>query len=721
MATPPSSSSGPDEAPRPWTPPETTLPASFVETAVFLHRHGMADPRGGELRVVSVPEYYYGGVLSRNKCGWLLPATAHLPRRLVDLYGVAHPVDSSGRPGSLVGVLDGVGEFRYSPGGPNRRLVASLLFLRGEVLMAEALYAEPDGDGDFVTTVVPFLSALWRRAAWAYAYRDWEIALQSGTLLKRYWQDCEREALRLLGEPYLVWRNGDGADRESPSFAFPFLGRIDALVAGAERWRDSGIMLPRLGGLDNLPAEERIQYLIHSLDGVTRGNSMIGDTVHLHADPIVKALVREGHAALEPLFEAIEGDSRLTLAYIYRNALDATPHLIPVRAAAIEAVQGILGDHHVDTDRPYRLSADFLREVWKGTYDLPPAERWLAILQDDGVGSDGWAKAAQALFTSSEVIHKPGMMISPPAHYSLPVEPLNVIKLPEAQHAALTAALTSRTFEVARIVAADPPRAGWVACHALTLARCLVLWDRKWAWAAVENAVGAAMDLLARHEGDTFQDIGGAIGRTVAAFARDGNDPLMARYLAWLPNVPPRSEPLASRAFEPLVTLRDHPEVQAATRRIFTGPGSPWNLEEFVRRDGIRYVQRYIVSPLARLEVVQEVLLNLLKDRTSFAEIRREENGMLRTYIDGEKKDGYGVDGTDPHCPPLGARRPFRVCDAVMRALYCLYPVGFEVYWPDSVKNEIIERFILDLPHNPWYLIDRIPSHERWDRADWSP
>jgi hypothetical protein len=136
-----------------------------------------------------------------------------------------------------------------------------------------------------------------------------------------------------------------------------------------------------------------------------------------------------------------------------------------------------------------------------------------------------------------------------------------------------------------------------------------------------------------------------------------------------------------------------------------------------VRKDGFRFAESYLVSPLAELEVVHEVLLTLLEDRTSFAEIRRETPGMLWTFVDGEQKEGYSAHDADPDCPPPGASRPFRVRDAVMRKMAFLHGVKFEVYWPDAVKDGVIEEFIAHLHRHPRYLIDKLPYHERWDWA----
>ncbi len=77
----------------PWPRPATTLPAALVDATALLFDQGMADPRGGEYRAVSVVTGNpWNGAGVTTTRAWVLPAAALSPQRFAVCWnGLVYP------------------------------------------------------------------------------------------------------------------------------------------------------------------------------------------------------------------------------------------------------------------------------------------------------------------------------------------------------------------------------------------------------------------------------------------------------------------------------------------------------------------------------------------------------------------------------------------------------------------------------------------------------
>ena len=111
---------------------------------------------------------------------------------------------------------------------------------------------------------------------------------------------------------FQLTRQGTEGNELSPYF--PEIQRLGALLADQER-RAKEPPRPPIPGPE-APAEARIAALIRDLDRFGGRGSLDHD-----ADPpvskVLRALIREGDAAVGPLLAAVESDTRLTRHVIY--------------------------------------------------------------------------------------------------------------------------------------------------------------------------------------------------------------------------------------------------------------------------------------------------------------------------------------------------------------------------------------------------------------------
>ena len=156
----------PPQTGRPWQPPDSRLPQTWVKAIELLLAHGLADPRGCAYREV---ELTCGSVWSNRGVAvtthaWLLPRTADAapdsPRFAVTWSGLVYPVEKVGPPANLAADVEKL--LKTQPAGWRRamhekKLVSHeqphplkgvLLFVLGDAPRAEAIWkvAPPDAE-----------------------------------------------------------------------------------------------------------------------------------------------------------------------------------------------------------------------------------------------------------------------------------------------------------------------------------------------------------------------------------------------------------------------------------------------------------------------------------------------------------------------------------------------------------------------------------------------
>ncbi len=332
-----------------WKPPATLLPETFVSATATLFDHGLGDPRDCEYRQVEVVSgSVWGGSVVCKIHGWVLPnKSANQTQRFgIGWNGLVYPLVSVGEPANLSGdVLQSIKQdenlrARYKiehPDFPFFRLQhavseatsmshemllplkASLLLRLGHTDLAERVWsawsAGRDGDDKDLYLILSreWAWALFDRAVTAHMRGDDKLSVLS--------------ARSLIG----IQRTGD----------LTFLKPLTQLLAdGERRLKDKANPLEEDFRIKNpqVPVDTLIQHL-DEVVAVQRGQP---GGVDLSDSEIVKALIAHGDAAVEPLLNVIENDTRLTRSVSFFRDFHFERHLIGVHEAAYAALIRIL-------------------------------------------------------------------------------------------------------------------------------------------------------------------------------------------------------------------------------------------------------------------------------------------------------------------------------------------------------------------------------------------
>jgi hypothetical protein len=352
---------------QPWQPPAASLPKGLIEATATLFRQGFADPRGGEYRTVSITgEDIVGGTREETVHGWVF-AAADGGRFVVCWSGLVYPAavisaaadfhrdvaaaiaatpgaqrsrDRRARPNIAAGP-SGWSAFEGSAASETAasRLKCCLLLRLGEVALARRMWSALDwAEGPARGRLYPELATDWVwyafvRAVAAHARADDALALPAARDLARIRAAVAAE-LRRGG-----YQRHELLDRE-PEQLIDFGTDPAKLLEDQERRareRAVGYPPPAPG-----PAG-RIAGLLRRLEDIAQVQLDSPGSPELEESAVVKALVAEGGAAVEPLIECIEMDHRLTRSFESFRIGARHRVVLPVRRVALEAVTRILG------------------------------------------------------------------------------------------------------------------------------------------------------------------------------------------------------------------------------------------------------------------------------------------------------------------------------------------------------------------------------------------
>jgi hypothetical protein len=342
----------------PWTPPATKLPRFLVEATATLCEQGLADPRGCEYRSILLELEPNAPALADveppSLHGWVMPAKVQGgPRFAVGWDGLVYPLAAIGPVADLdldiqmlieareQAMAAEPSEFRYrsfqsEPGRGIGSVVSQdyfgpmkvILLLRlGRADLAERVWATstgwtPDrGKFDLTRYGVSYLTLAsdwaWSqldRGIRAHSHKEDPLALASLHELARICPLIEAKALE-MGFPRRIQESGIQIAGVPPEVRIPpyldFLGPFPALLADQERRAKEPPAEADIAKIADQSA--RIKALIRSFDQVDGSNLT---TIFGHPDlaesPVIKALIEEGDAAIEPLLDCLEHDDRLT-------------------------------------------------------------------------------------------------------------------------------------------------------------------------------------------------------------------------------------------------------------------------------------------------------------------------------------------------------------------------------------------------------------------------
>ena len=666
--------------PEPWAPPATRLPQSVVTDAAFLLAHGMGDPRGSEYRSAKV---VLGTLWGRDTepfevNGWVRKGSLVAPN------GLAYDVVELGKPADLAADVQKEIE-RWNPAkGPHLRLVRAqgplwgpvavrLLLVAGEAGFAERYHAALPGDPNRSEIAVhtEFLTAVFDQAVTAHMRGDDGLALRVARLLARHREAYEAEGTRLEGRRK---RPGPQGLPEETEEKYAFLRPVPALIADAERRLAHPRKALKPGQIKGLGPKA----LVERLDEVAERQMGQPGGVRLANDPIVAALVRAGDAAVEPIFEALERDDRLTRAVSFARDFHPVRNLVTVRTAAYAAFRAIAQTDDLPTD----VAA--LRAYWKENGRKSPADRWFDALADDAAGKSRWEEAATRLFDRVGT-QRSGIWSTIP-----PDGPTNAEAVRGRANPSLSDLLERRAREIA---ASDPHSSrGFSLGPALRIATKLGRWDPARGRALLRDITRESLDAVATDRMQ-FYYMEKHVVPALEARAAAGDRETWPDYVAFLGKLHRHRYDGAAEAFRPVIEHADVPGMKAAAVALFTDPASDWDFAtRFRKYGGPSTMDPVVFSPLLALPELRAVVLAALTDPAPIGTVHVEGNGLVRTEIGKDRSGGGNPDVlTDPLRPKPGERRPYRVKDNVAGLFRRLQGAPkFQPYWPDADKDRAI-------------------------------
>jgi hypothetical protein len=233
--------------------------------------------------------------------------------------------------------------------------------------------------------------------------------------------------------------------------------------------------------------------------------------VSLADDAVVKDLIRCGDAAVEPLLDCLENDTRLTRSVHFWRDFAHRRSLLGVHEAAYVALSGILQTSFFSTGSTgddlsargmegRKEVAASVRAYWKEFAGVPLEERWYLTLRNDGASPAAWLQAAANIARPIDVQIEPSSMlggwVKVPQRAPGCEPPLAGEKLRPRRDPGVTSLMTDR---IERLTWSGPPRSSddmFTMHQACTLALCLAKWDPVAARPVLRKTIAACHTLM---------------------------------------------------------------------------------------------------------------------------------------------------------------------------------------------------------------------------------
>lgn len=700
----------------PWRAPDVKLPNELLTATATLFDAGLADPRGGEYRVIDVgtgsPWNGDAGLLRTH--GWVLPARPGEKQRFaVGWNGLVYPVVHVGERADLRAdiraVLDADAKqrdefakkrpqddfyrFRHAWAETHSVSHTSLLPLKTCLLMrlgegelarhwwqAWTAGMRAGTNDDAIHLRDPYLMlatdwawALFDRTLCAHMRGDDRLALLGVRRLAEVRTAIEIEAQTRKFPRQSAFKNG----QEIPHPYLGFLGQLDRLRADQERRARAGARERRIDPKDQA---RRIAARIDALEDVAARQWGQPGGVALNIDGTVEALVKEGEAAVEPLLRCLERDDRLTRSVRFHRDFFRHRHILSVREAAYTALVAILKtstfdrptgrDEAADAATARKLAAS-IRVYWERHKALPQSERWYRTLADDTLTTPHWLQAA------ANIVKQQG-------------KPLRKKAKPSVSEL-----LARRAEQVARAGAPGSQRR-WSIGHACTLAEHLAAWDPPASVPVARKMVKACRDYIegeGKADSDATSELGRAIARLTKRRQSAGDAQALDDYADWIRTLQPKAVSHSFRALlEPLWRHPDHPAMRAAAEALFAKADSPW-AERFLRTYGTNDL---FETPLLGLPGFRKRLLVELTDPRPAGTLKLNAEGYGYAAVEGVSTGGAAIHSAgDPRAPKPGSEIVFRVCDYYAWRLSRLDGTPrCELYWPLADRDRAVVQCV---------------------------
>lgn len=690
---------------KPWTPPVTKLPPTWIDAANFMLAHGMGDPRGGEYRkaTVQVGQVWNGDAGIQTIHGWILPN-----REIVAWNGLTYRSVKVGEPADLTKDVHDLAKvkapFPFGAGGnqeaaslkPGGHTISvPLLLILGKPQYAETVlaYLHPDPALHPLTNLVfQYAAVRFDRAVAAHMRGDDLLAAEDAGALQELRPEFES----------VIQRNPTrGVER------MDFLEPCGVLVEDSLR---------RLHEPERKKSFDRIAALIQELDQVNARQWGQPGGVSLGADPIVQALVKEGNPAVDPLLDCMERDNRLTRSVSFGRDFFPARNLITVKDAAYRAICGIVDISEFGKEGA-RASVEELRAWWSKNRDNSVTGRWIATLADDAAGSHKWEEAAERITESINITH-----IGPFSTMGSATGPMKGEPARHLSNPSVSDLLARRAIQLVGVGEVHDTGKLFDVQIGAQIARHLAHWDPVAAQPVLKVVSKRLLELM-RSPGlseYTSQYLGPELAQLTSLRLSQGDDEGVPEFVLWLSGM----EPHALFGFVidtvgPFWRFPNNPKIRAGAKTLFCGSGSKWNLKqvaEGIREWGIVY--DLIPTPMLQVPAFREAVVRLLDDRLVVGSVWSNGGGSFSYGLPGGMSGSTTIIAalkTDPY--ERDRRRvPYRVCDTVATQLTQIDGAPtFRPYWPDSRKDQAIAALKAALNSHGEELAAKIkiPSYSR--------
>ncbi len=730
----------------PWVPPATSLPRFLVSASAALFDQGLADPRGCQYRTIqiAVGSVWGGQAHDVATSGWVVPAAdGGEPRHAIAWSGLVYPLTGVGGPADLdadVRALeDAAGNGRadvapkdrpagrraFGEFGTNNEgspvavgsfhpIKVCLLLRLGRADLAEAAWAagigpstapNPGGPGpklDLNSYGVSYLSLAgdlawyhFDRASCALMRGDDPLALADARFLDSFARAVAAKAEAMgFARPDRRARPG----RETPYF--DFLVQLPELLADQERRareRANPPAPPRGEG-----REARIAALIRDLDQVAARQWSQPGGVTLGESPIIKELIAEGDAAVEPLIRAFRTEDRLTRSVGFGRDFFRSRTILGADRAAYTALTGILKatnfapldpDGAEDGPRSRNAVADQIGAYWEKNRAIPLVERWYRTLADERAGGGAWLEAAGHIIQPENVRTVPGggpFVVTETSPVRPGERPPPRGESLRQGHEPTVAALMARRVES---MLKTPEGQGFELLSPCRMAGILADWDPVAAVPTLRDLTRICRERYARpgsgHDW-TSQNLAVSIARFTLARDQAGDAGAIGEYAQWVrTTAPDRLEQNALAVLEPLYRKPGDPALAAAAAWLFGDPQSPW--VPLLGRKGVKTTFQaagLIASPMVEVPAFRAMLLGALGDRSPVGKARVGDNGGVSLQFDGGFSMSRSTPKDDRDAPPRGTEGPIRMADVYAWQLATLEGApAFNPCWPESRRD----------------------------------
>ncbi len=721
----------PPQAGTEWQPPVSQLPEVWGSAVKVLLRYGFGDPRSCEYREVEIAcgnAWSNRGFLVKTHA-WVIPLrpgdAANAPRFAVTWSGLVYPAATVGEPADLKADVE-----QQLPAPPSRSwlpeaalvdhklshpLRGCLLFVLGEAALAERAWKQAgpqltnprtkkpwtDNGDPYLGLVREWAWVHFDRAVCAHLRGDDVVALASAEMLVRLRAEVEQEAPRHGFQP------PQDSDHR-PQSLLEFLDAIEVLAEDQAR-RVKADPVTRVLAKDAAPiadAKERIAALIRDLEIVDETQHSQPGGVSVDASPVVKALVKEGPPAVEPLLVCLETDRRLTRSVSFHRDFFPTRQWIGVDQAAFAALQGILKTRSFGPQTEYgyrsagtvsddkrRLVAQEVREFWNRMKTYSDAERWYRVLADATATDKQWLEAAENITRRvPRPAPPPGQKVKiPPIAAELNDDrPLQGAELRSRTQPSVSELLAERSDRITTLET-NSTRRVFLLAEACKMTLYLARWEPSAALPALRRRIEQCRELQRdKFYGPYAKLLNGSISPLVMAGADAGAAEFTAEYVEWLKELRPEQvePPAVLQVFRPLGRYPDNPELSRLATKLFSA-GSLWlPLSERLGHNWYQLVN----SPLVSVPAFRELLKAQLRNQESMGTLTIEGTTWKLTTPSSMMSQRIArplaTDDVDPANPPA-----MRYGDFIAWKLSTLEGAPeFEPYWSTSRKDAAVAR-----------------------------